>query len=510
MSSSAADGLSSALPHSLGRLKAAPTFVLALLIALAPSAALAQSRWSMVRSQTLTVMGDQSADLLKDIASRLEQFRLVVGGAFRGAGGVPSLPTVVYVFGSRASMSPHLPIVNGKPLGVAGFMSRDGDVNRIVISADVLEESARVAYHEYTHLLVNNVTRALPLWLNEGLADYYSTFVPQDEGKAADIGRPVQDYVAVARRRWMPLDQVIVTQSIATHDQDRRNMFYAESWLLVHYLLTEVPNGLASINVYANKAAEGLQPAEAFLEAFGATPVAFDAKLRDYAKKPAFKLRRVPIDEKGAAAREIAGPKRLSAAESEAWLGDLQRSAQRVQEAAPRIEKAVKDEPNLAIGHLALARLRMAQKRTDEGIAAFSRAAELAPDDFMTLYSSASWQLRTGTAVKPGVVSPVLATLRRATTIRDDSADAQALHAYVALASNELLEARTAIDRAVELAPTRLDYRLRQAEVLMQQGYLPQAKAILNALAAVKTDPSIVRLARQRLEMIAKREQQRR
>ena len=42
------------------------------------------SRWSMVRSETLTVIGDQSADLLKDIASRLEQFRLVVGGAFRG------------------------------------------------------------------------------------------------------------------------------------------------------------------------------------------------------------------------------------------------------------------------------------------------------------------------------------------------------------------------------------------------------------------------------------------
>jgi hypothetical protein len=115
----------------------------------------------MVRSETLTVIGDGSPRTLRDIAIRIEQFRDVVSETFPGAGRTPGLPTVVYVFSTRERMKAFLPLADGKPAEVAGLMSRDGEVNRIIMSSEGLEESASVAFHEYTHLLIGNTGRRL-------------------------------------------------------------------------------------------------------------------------------------------------------------------------------------------------------------------------------------------------------------------------------------------------------------------------------------------------------------
>ena len=47
----------------------------------------------------------------------------------------------------------------------------------------------QVVFHEYAHLVVSNVMRNVPVWLNEGLAEYYSTYEMRDGGREAVIGR---------------------------------------------------------------------------------------------------------------------------------------------------------------------------------------------------------------------------------------------------------------------------------------------------------------------------------
>jgi tetratricopeptide (TPR) repeat protein len=51
----------------------------------------------------------------------------------------------------------------------------DGKIRIPVRGAEGKEEALRrVLFHEYTHALVHSITRDCPLWVNEGLADYFS------------------------------------------------------------------------------------------------------------------------------------------------------------------------------------------------------------------------------------------------------------------------------------------------------------------------------------------------
>ena len=80
------------------------------------------------------------------------------------------------------------------------------------------------------------------MWLNEGLAEYYSTYALAANGKRADIGRPIPRHVALLRERFLPITQLIgVERSSELYNEgDRQSIFYAEAWALTHYLMVEV------------------------------------------------------------------------------------------------------------------------------------------------------------------------------------------------------------------------------------------------------------------------------
>src|SRR5262249_55413758 len=155
----------------------------------------------------------------------------------------------------------------------------------------------------------------------------------------------------------------------------------AESWALTHYALTQMQNGPAVVNRYILAIAEGATPADAFFDAFGATPAAFDRQLRDYVRRFQFNALRFDFNEKITAATP-GPPRTMTAGEANAWLGDLQRRVERETEASARIEAALKADSAAPITHAALGLLRVSQHRDAEGIEALRQAAELAPDDF--------------------------------------------------------------------------------------------------------------------------------
>jgi hypothetical protein len=163
--------------------------VTALVLAVSAAPAYAQPRWTLVRSETLTVIGDH-AGTVRDVATELEQFREVVGQLV-GTRRPPAVPTVVYVFNTRRVMEPYLPRYNGRPLEAAGLYASDIDVGRILMTSEYREQSTEIAYHEYTHLLVGSSVRGMPVWLGEGLAEYFSTFRLTANGRGAEAGHPI-------------------------------------------------------------------------------------------------------------------------------------------------------------------------------------------------------------------------------------------------------------------------------------------------------------------------------
>ncbi|HEY2150542.1 MAG TPA: DUF1570 domain-containing protein [Vicinamibacterales bacterium] len=472
------------------------------------SPCLAEPKWTILHDGALTVLGDQSPSSLHEIAIQIQQFRSVVGGLIQNADRPLSVPTVVFVLGTHKAMEPLLPLYKGKPATIAGYFGQASDSNYIIMSLDGFEESSEITFHEYTHLLVRNAVKALPVWLNEGLAEYYSSYAVIDHGKAAVVGRAIKRHIILLRQRYVPIAELIaVDQSSPMYNEgERRSIFYAESWALIHYMLLVRPNGAAAINNYTSEIAAGHTPIDAFKTAFGASPADVDKELQEYLRHLTFPAIRFTFATQLAFQGPAAG-RPLTAGEADAWIGDAQRRVQRAEEATPRIEKAAATEPQTAIGQLALGHLRVSQQRTPDALAAFDLAASLAPDDFLTQYVSGISRLRAAPTASTEERTKTRAALKRATLLNGASSDAYAALAYVQMLSHDLLqEARTSIEHAIALSPGRLDYRLRYADIRILQGEVEAARAVLTPIAAITTDTVASKQAQVRLDAILEHE----
>jgi tetratricopeptide (TPR) repeat protein len=464
----------------------------------------AEPRWTMVRSGVLTVIGDQSPSTLRDVAVQIEQFRAVVGGLIHDANRAPSVPTLVFVFGERKSLQPIVPLYNGRPISLAGYLAQADDMNIMALSLEGYDESAAVTFHEYTHLLVQNAVRWMPVWMNEGLAEYYGSYALADRGKTATIGRPRPEHIMLLRQRYLPIGDLIAVEpsSPMYNEGERRSIFYAESWAAVHYLMTTRPNGTTAVNDYVKEVAEGRAPGEAFRIAFGATPDEFDKELKVYLRRLTFLVQRFTFSEKFSVVEPSPG-RAMTSDEVEAWLGTAQLRVKRMDEASPRIEKAAGANPPTAASQLALGLLKLEREELPEALDAFGRATELAPDDFTTQYVSGVSRLHADPQGSDDRRLQALAALKRAVALNPTSADAYAALAYVQMISPETLgNARPSIERAIELAPGRLSHRLRYADILILLGELDQARRLLSAIAVVKSDSQSANAAAARLESI--------
>jgi tetratricopeptide (TPR) repeat protein len=438
----------------------------ALLIVLSGALLFAASpKWAMVKSESLTAIGNTPPGALRDVARRLEQFRIALGSVMTDARRPPALPTLVYVFGSRTALQPFLPERAGRPVALRGYFHRDADQYAIAMSVDEDEESASIVFHEYTHLLVQG-SRALPIWLNEGLAEYFSTFVLTSRGRTADIGLPVARHVRLLRQRFLPLSELLAVNAASElYDEgERRSIFYAEAWALTHYLMAEMPDGPALINRYGGAAAEGRTPDQVFRDVFGMTPQEFEPRLREYVAHSTFRSRAYAFSSR-IDAEPVAQPRTMSPGEAGAWLGDLQRRLGRLSDAAVRIEQAAREDPITAQVYLALGRLRIDQDRMADARSALSRAIDIDPA----------------------------------------SANAFAWLAYVCMVTGSVPDARTAISRALALEPGRPDLRLRDADIAVLEGDLSRARTVLVDLIGRAADPAVAARAQERLNAIDRR-----
>lgn len=80
----------------------------------------------------------------------------------------------------------------------------------------------------------------LPVWLNEGVAEVYSTFKPL--GSKVMIGAPIASHVyTVQQSPWIPVSRVLEVdhQSVEYNRRAHAGPFYAESWALTHMLMMD-------------------------------------------------------------------------------------------------------------------------------------------------------------------------------------------------------------------------------------------------------------------------------
>lgn len=120
--------------------------------------------------------------------------------------------------------------------------------------------------HEVTHGYLHSVLPNVPLWLDEGIAEYFEV----GRGKGGyNAPHAVHLWTHYKQGLWKPdLEKLEKIQSASELTQTD----YAESWLVVHFLLTGDERSQATIHRYLNQLSENEAPPAFMPIAMEATP----------------------------------------------------------------------------------------------------------------------------------------------------------------------------------------------------------------------------------------------
>src|ERR1700749_3882435 len=92
--------------------------VAALVVLFAAQAAAAKDTWTSVRSQNFYLVGNASEKEIRQVATRLEQFREVFTKLFTKVRFNTPVPTTVIVFKNDGAYKPFKPVADGKAVEV--------------------------------------------------------------------------------------------------------------------------------------------------------------------------------------------------------------------------------------------------------------------------------------------------------------------------------------------------------------------------------------------------------
>jgi Flp pilus assembly protein TadD len=451
--------------------------------------------WTRLRSQNFLFIGDAPESAIHRVARSLEQFRNVMALVLPGAPQTSPVPPVVILFSSDRAFTPFKPRYQGRPMeNVGGYMHLSEDVTYIAMNA---ERSRRAVFHEYTHFLIANTIGVVPPWLNEGLAEFYQMY--EDAGGRAAIVRPSFAHLRLLQRNpLMPLNELLAVDQDSPHynEGDRRGIFYAQSWALVHYLAVGSASRAGQLSDYIDRLERGTSPGEAFRAAFKAEPGALDQELRNYLRNLPLRTLRMNFPEKLQAA-PVARGETIAEPEAQAYLGDL---LARVTPDAGRVylQTLVAANGQSARASASLGLLDLREGRTDEALAGLERAVAIEPQNgsFQGALGRALAEQLHGKQDDLNAVVAILARARaaliRAAELEPFAPNTLATLGYIEHVDGaDLARATALLEQAIRLAPARDSYRLMLAEVLMTRKQYDRAESVLTTLLARGDDEAI-------------------
>ncbi|MEM9879070.1 MAG: hypothetical protein AAF862_07310 [Pseudomonadota bacterium] len=216
--------------------------VLCLALLVPATASRAKAAWYLAETENFRVYADASKRTTKKLAATLEDFDWLL----RLMTGLKSDPPPdkfdVYLIKDTKQLRRYTGFgrnVGGyyraTPTGTAAFAQRTRRISGAASKHWDLS-SQTILFHEYAHhFMLRHFPHAYPTWYIEGFAEYVST--ARFEGDEVTVG----DY-AVGRAatllhyKWLPLQQVLKPGGMPSDPEDKA-VFYAQSWLLTHYLL---------------------------------------------------------------------------------------------------------------------------------------------------------------------------------------------------------------------------------------------------------------------------------
>ncbi|HXZ14286.1 MAG TPA: DUF1570 domain-containing protein [Candidatus Sulfotelmatobacter sp.] len=465
---------------------------LALALALAPLRSRGEHHetWIEIRSPHFTVLSNAGEYEGRKTALQFEEIRDLFQHLYPNLRVDSGKPITIFAIKNEESLKLFIPDYgqNSKSMRLGGLYHMSSDRNFAVVRTDVRSLGPmgfRTLYHEYTHAYFHHNFRGLPLWLDEGLAEYYGN---TDIGsKEASVGMASENQIRLLREnRLLPIDQLVSIDRTSPlyNTKDHSGIFYAESWALVHYLsISADVREQELINKYLNALHATDDPIAAASQTFGDLKK-FSDKLEAYIHQSSFRFMRVPLpsslSEKDFPARTLSPAEGILAQAAYLIRGShLPEGLEKLHEVEKWDSATPGYHSEMGHYHLQKADYANAEKELQLAIAAN-------PNDISAHIDMAYVYLRRDGYTLES--TPKIRTeLEKAIALNPDFAPAHAFLsvAYLHEPGEDTARAQKAALRASELEPGNLAYFIDIGRALMASGRFADAKKIAEAAQRV-------------------------
>jgi FimV-like protein len=473
----------------------------------------AKDTWTGLRSKNFFLIGNGDEKQIRQVAVKLEQFREVFTRLFPRVRFNTPVPTTVIVFKSESSFRPFKPSPN-----LAGYFQSGQDVNYIALTTELQgsQDPYSVIFHEYTHLLVNNTIENMPIWFNEGLAEYYSTFSISDDQKIV-LGSPIANHVLLLREnKMLPLRTLFQVdyKSPYYNERNKQSIFYAQSWALMHDLLIGKVGRVEQLTAFLDKLISNIPVEEAFQQAFQMTIEAMEKELRDYVRQDRYNIVRGRFERKLETDTSLETVP-ISEAEAQAYLGDLLLHTNR-KDCEVYLQKALTLDPNSPMANAAMGMAKVRDRKIDEALAHLERAVSANSQNYLVHYyyafalsniGSSDSQPVTGFA--PETAAKMRQELLKAIELRPDYPASYSLLGFVSLVTgNNMADARDLVLRALKLSPGRNELIFMLGQLYLRTEDYKTARKLLENVAKKSNDDQMRQQAESMLAQLAAFEEQ--
>jgi Tfp pilus assembly protein PilF len=447
-------------------------------------------KWLEVRSPHFSVITNGSEKHARRVIGQFERIREVFHTAFLRLKVDTSDPITVIAAKDEKTFEALGPTAwkERGQMKRSGSFLRDPEKNFVLLRLGLDEEELyRTVFHEYTHLLVNQSVKTLPLWLDEGLAEFYgNTRILEKE---VHLGYPSRGRVQFLRENQLiPMATLFqVDHSSPYYNEEHKgSVFYAQSWASVHYLMVarrkERDSPLLTFLALLDQDMDGLEAAR---RAFGDLEK-LQREVYSYINQAGYNFLRMKT---AVSEEDMSLPVReLTPAESAALRGDFLAHTQEYARARAFLEEALQQDPSNALAHESLGFIELCQEHPAEAKKWFSEAVKLDSRSYLAHYYHAMLTEREGQDEKH--LEEAEASLRRAIDLNNQFAPAYgALAGALGRQGKDLKTALAVARRAIQLEPGVQGYHLVAASLLMRMGNVGEARQVAEQLVNTAKSP---------------------
>jgi hypothetical protein len=437
-------------------------------------------KWIVVRSQHFVFISSAGEPRTRSIAAELETLAAALttlSPQFRSAS---DAPTRVFLFTRPRESRPYFEmLLDRRDANVTGVFVSQKSGGAMILNSTYSRDD-RTPFHELVHYLISNNDSRPPLWLEEGLAEYFSN--AEVRNGTLFGGVRLRRHIDILRtRKILPLAKLFAIR----RDSDTYNLaegqaiFYAESWAVVDWLMRNGGRDAAAFYDFLRDVEQRVPVETALQKNYGRSLRGMETSLHAYLlRRPDFTLTlRVPQTE----ASTDAMPLDRAALLYE--LGHFLTGIEEMKdEATHHFRGALEANPRHARALAGLGRF-------DEALAADSNDAEIHLDYAEWLMKDQLGALAEVAETSAADVPPfrrARGLAQRAIDLGDTGARALGALGTSYIVESDLAPGIAALERAYALMPARTDYALHLFAMYRRTGDRAKADALFVRLDAAR------------------------